>query len=389
MTVGSAIRRHFAEVVSSFVLAWKDPAELFFPEQLAQTRKRAVRFAITLFALCFGVAGCGMAFIGLATRQIAVFGVVGAALFVLGPLFNLGLLYLEALFLRAFGPHPVSGSEAWHLVVAGVAFAQATWPVLIVPFVGLPLGLLLGARIIVSGMKKLGAQNGERAWLAALCALGLPFLLSLGLRSWVAETYRLPGDSMLPTLSSGDVVFVTKYDYGLRWLGSAEPSFARVPKLGDLVVFMQKSSGDDKAPLLVKRVVGLPGDEIEVRGDRLFRNGSPVDTVPQNTPCEYRASNDSKPQEETTIRCRSQEEQLGIVRYTVWNDADGNRTPFARVTVPQSQVFVLSDNRSNGVDSRNFGSVGLERLVGRVRTIGWSFSKTGSFRRERLLLAPH
>lgn len=167
----SSLLSGFATVVSTFVTAWQDPAQLFVAEDLAATRQRATRFALAMFVLSYAAAAIGLGVIGLSLGQLGVFGPIAIILLVSGPILSTLLWVLESAFVRLFGPQPVSGQGAWDLAVAGVGFAQATLPLMIVPFVGLPLGLLLGARIIVSGLKKLGAQSGERAWLSAMLHL--------------------------------------------------------------------------------------------------------------------------------------------------------------------------------------------------------------------------
>ena len=374
-----------ASVVSDFVTAWQDPERLFVAEDLAATRQRALRFALTMFALSYGAAAVGVGVIGALVGQLPVFAPVALFLLLSGPLLSTLLLFLESLLVRFLGPQPVEGQRAWDLAIAGVGFAQATLPVLIVPVVGMPIGLLLGARVIVSGLKKLGAVSGERAWLAALVALGLPSLLSLVVRTTAIETYRLPSASMHPTLLAGDVVLATKFDYGLHLPGKSQALRATLPQLGELVVF---SRSDDEPAQLVKRVVGLPGDRIELRERVLWRNGSPVESLGEGGPCEYLDIDQKQPLPGTLHKCLARAETLGGKRYAVVWDQEplGSTTPQSFTVLPDS-VFVVGDNRDNSHDSRHFGAVPMSRVTGRVRRVLWSFAPTGVFRRERTLLA--
>lgn len=376
----------FASVVSTFVLAWQDPAQLFVSEDLAATRQRATRFALAMFVLSYGAAALGLSVIGLSLGQLGVFGPIALILLVSGPLLSILLLAMESAFVRIFGPHPVSGQGGWDLAVAGVGFAQAMLPLMIVPFVGLPLGLLLGARVIVSGLKKLGSQSGERAWLSAMVALGLPTLLSLLLRTSVIETYRLPSAGMHPTLLPGDLVLATKFDYGLRILGKTEAVSASLPQLGDLVVF---AKSDDQPALLIKRVVGLPGDRIELRQGALWRNGQPVTAQPGPVPCEYRAIEEKQPPPGVLHKCRAVIETLGSRSYVVsWDDPPLTEQAAQSVQVGPGEVYVLGDNRDNSHDSRHFGPIAAARITGRIRRVLWSFSPSRTFRSERTFLAP-
>ena len=377
----SSVGAFFASVVSAFVTAWQDPERLFDADDLAATRKRAIRFALTMFVLSYGIAAAGVCAIGFAVGQPGVLGAVALLLLVSGPLLSLLLLGLESLFVRIFGPQPLPGPRAWDLAVSGVGFAQATMPVLIVPVIGMPLGLLLGARIIVSGMKKLGAASGERAWLSALVALGLPALLSLSMRTMVIETFRLPSASMHPTLLAGDLVLATKFDYGINLPGKPRALAQSLPQLGDMVVF---SRSDDEPQQFVKRVVGLPGDVIELHGPSLWRNGTPVETQPSSEPCAFYDIDERQPPPGTLMKCRGQTEILAGVRYNVaWSlvhDAQAQQQTF---TVPADQVFVLGDNRDNSHDSRHFGSIPVARVTAKVRRVLWSFSPTRQPRTER------
>ncbi len=383
---GFSIGAHFAQVVSAFVTAWQDPERLFDPDDLPATRQRATRFALTMFVLSYGVAAAGVCAIGAAIGQ-SVFLYVALLLLLTGPVLSVLLLGLESLLIRFLGPQPVSGPRAWDLALSSVGFAQATMPVLVVPVIGMPLGLLLGARIIVSGLKKLGASSGERAWLSALVALGLPSLLSLTMRTMVIETFRLPSGSMHPTLLAGDLVLTTKYDYGINLPGRPRAISPSSPQLGDLVVF---SRSDEQPQQYVKRVVGLPGDVIELRGQTLVRNGVGVVTQPQSGPCEYYDIDEKQPPPGRLVKCLGLTETLGTVRYdVVW---DHDLLPGAepqKFTVPSDQVFLVGDNRSNSHDSRHFGAIPIARVVAKVRRVLWSFSPSGQARPERTFLPVH
>lgn len=392
--VTAAVREHFSLVMASFVAAWKDPAQLFDAAHLAATRKRAVRFALTLFALNFSATGLALVVVGTAVSQTGAFLKMALVLSALGPLFATLALFAEALFLRVFGPRPVPRPDAWHLAVASVGFAQATLPLLVVPFLGIPLSLLLGARVIVSGMKKLGVQNGERAWLSALVALGLPFLLSLFVRLAVVEIYRVPTHSMYPSLQAGDVVLATKFDYG--WPGLGSWFGQRPPGLGELVVV---AAEDDKT-LVIRRVVGLPGDRIEWHKNNLWRNAAAAEKVGVALPCDYPAFVNGRELRRPSL---CQDERLGPVTYaTSWEATpSGEPGPDQQVVVPAGQLLVLSDHRADQNADRNadrrpdqnadqradrrLSPIRKERVLGRVRYVLWSVSPKGEFQQGRTL----
>ena len=216
-------------------------------------------------------------------------------------------------------------------------------------------------------------------------ALGLPTLLSLVVRATLIETYRLPSASMHPTLLAGDVVLATKYDYGFHLPGKPRAISATLPQLGDLVVFTR--SEEEPLPL-VKRVVGLPGDQLELRGQSLWRNGSPVQVESGSGRCEYREIDQKQPPPGTLHKCHFATENLGGRSHSVVWDLDPLTTTTPQsFTVGPDQVFVLGDNRDNSHDSRHFGPIAVSRVSGRARRVLWSFSPSREFRRERTMLA--
>ncbi|MGE0788202.1 MAG: signal peptidase I [Sandaracinaceae bacterium] len=187
--------------------------------------------------------------------------------------------------------------------------------------------------------------------------VGLALLLGLSLRVGVAQAYVVEGPSMEPTIVQPQRLFVLRAAYGLsvpfrrdavvRW---ADPGF------GDVVVIESPADGMD----LVKRVVGLPGDVIEVRGGLLVRNGVPLEEHEVGA-CEPEQQLDVEPD------CRVFEERAGSLR---WNTsrADGelDYLDMGPVTVPDGHVFVMGDHRDRSNDSRAFGAIPMSRLRGRV-----------------------
>lgn len=161
---------------------------------------------------------------------------------------------------------------------------------------------------------------GMRPWLRRVAAAAALLALAAGLlvlmRAHVAETVTVSSDSMLPTLQRGDTVVLDKLFPRLRPL-----------RRGELIVFC---SPEDDA-MVLKRVVALGGDTVEVRDAVLFVNGSAVP-----------------------------EPYVDLAAF------DG--TYFGPVTVAAERVFVLGDNRANSIDSRTYGAVEVDEVVGRVVT---------------------
>lgn len=173
------------------------------------------------------------------------------------------------------------------------------------------------------------------------------------IRSFVFEPFRIPSDSMMPTLLDGDFIFVNKYAYGMR-IPVLNKKVIEVadPERGDVIVFRLPS---DPATNFIKRVVGLPGDEVEYRhGNRLYING---EQVPMTLDGEY---------SDFGVRGQLGDETLGSHDHQILIVPGGSRT--GKWTVPGGEYFVMGDNRNNSRDSRYDGvnSIPEEYLVGRA-----------------------
>ncbi|MDL0430551.1 signal peptidase I [Marinobacter sp. TBZ242] len=174
----------------------------------------------------------------------------------------------------------------------------------------------------------------------------------LVLRSFLVEPFQIPSGSMLPTLEVGDFILVNKYAYGLR-LPVAGTKILEVddPERGDVIVFRYPEDGSTN---YIKRVVGLPGDHIRYQDRELFINGEKVESrfVARLPPVELRR------------------ETLGDHQYNVFltlgrtgHSGDG------QWLVPEGEYFVMGDNRDNSNDSRYWGTVPDEMVVGKAFAI--------------------
>jgi signal peptidase I len=228
----------------------------------------------------------------------------------------------------------------------------------------------------------------------------LRFVLTVAVIAWafrslVGAPFNIPSGSMLPTLYIGDYLAVAKWPYGysrysfpLGLPAFKGRIFGRLPSRGDVVVFRHPAEDSD----LIKRVIGLPGDTVEVRQGRLILNGrevarrplpparvpvtanSPCRAVPPATPtvivasgtptCVYRAYRETLP---------------GGPSYTVLDQVDqAPADDFAAVRVTPGHVFLMGDNRDDSLDSRyptDEGGVGMlpvENLIGRASFTFWS-----------------
>lgn len=185
----------------------------------------------------------------------------------------------------------------------------------------------------------------------------IALLFTTSIRSAIADWYVVPTGSMIPTIVEGDRVFVNKlaYDLKLPYTTWHLAEWGK-PQRGDIVVF--QSSEEDQR--LIKRVIGLPGDTIEMKDNRLYINGQKVD---------YDFEDGPRP------------EQRGSTRYILTENLENRRHPvmfspdraafrsFGPLTVPEDRYFMMGDNRDNSRDSRYFGFVQRGQIVGRALSV--------------------
>ncbi len=204
-------------------------------------------------------------------------------------------------------------------------------------------------------------------------------LIALAIRSLVFEPYNIPSSSMVPTLLIGDYLFVSKYDYGYSKhsfplsipLIPKGRLFASEPKRGDVVIF--KLPTDNRTDY-IKRVIGLPGDRIQMVGGRLYINE-------QLVPREKIAEEDWRVEIEGLVHYTKYLETLpNGVQHLIYEQGDNKMLDDTEVfTVPENHYFMMGDNRDNSSDSRIFGFVPAQNLEGKARFIFYSNNGTGSF----------
>ena len=191
------------------------------------------------------------------------------------------------------------------------------------------------------------------------------------LKSSIADWNWVPSGSMNPTIFEGDLIYVNKLAYDLRF----PLTFGRLaewsrPQRGDIVVCF---SPDDRTRL-VKRVIGLPGDTIESRSNVLFINGHPLNYTPNDARCAEGLASGLK------NRAVFATEDLDGYEHTVMSipSLPAMRN-FGPVTVPQGDYFVMGDNRDNSKDSRYFGFMEGRAIVGKAKAVIVSFDKTDKY----------
>ena len=181
-------------------------------------------------------------------------------------------------------------------------------------------------------------------------ALFVALILALVIRTFVVQAFKIPSESMVKTLLVGDHLLASKFSYGIKipfthtYIYKGED-----PVKGDIIIFEYPN---DPSVDYIKRIVGTPGDTIEVRNKQLFRNGEPV--------------------------------KESFVRFTEPDRIQPVRDNFGPVTVPADKYFVMGDNRDNSMDSRFWGFVDRSAIRAKAWRIYLSWGGLGDIRWDRL-----
>lgn len=207
--------------------------------------------------------------------------------------------------------------------------------------------------------------------LDTLRTIGVALLVALLIQTVVFQPFTIPSSSMGPGLMTGDYIVVSKFSYG--WSRASLPfnppvfrgrAFGRAPERGDVVVFRRPS---DPQETWVKRVIGLPGDRVQLRDGRVFVNGRALPQVALGL------GQDRDSPERRVMRVRETASNgRAYVIYDTGPNHLGDDTPVQ--VVPEGFYFTMGDNRDNSLDSRWPGEVGVgllpaENLVGKARIV--------------------
>lgn len=203
--------------------------------------------------------------------------------------------------------------------------------------------------------------------------------LALIIRNFVVTPYRVTNELMAPSIISGDFLMAYRLPYGLKMPWSKSKWGKKEPLRGELVIFPCPGKVSEKC---MRRVVGLPGDRIEIRGERLFVNG---------TQSEYQAIG-AHPQGFQL------NESIGLKSYPILISGSNQRKSFGPIIVGPTSIFVLSDHRDLGEDSRNWGGLQIEKVEASVSfiwlSLNWKQSEDSSrrgwpnFRWSRVFTSP-
>jgi signal peptidase I len=188
-------------------------------------------------------------------------------------------------------------------------------------------------------------MKGFKLWDYAM-VMGGALVAALIVRSEFVEAYKIPSDSMAPTLLAGDNLLANKLLYGLTLPFSNRKIFVLAsPRRGDIIVFR---SPEDPHMDLIKRVIAVEGDVIEERNKKIFVNGKPADEPYVQRPDDL---------------------------------LEDPRDDFGPYVVPKGKLFAMGDNRDESYDSRFFGFVDVKDVTGKVFFLYWSWDSKEHFPR--------
>ena len=235
---------------------------------------------------------------------------------------------------------------------------------------------LIDSLFFASSRKETTTENvKEPVWVEYARSFFPIFLIVLILRSFIFEPFKIPSASMMPTLLIGDFILVNKYEYGLR-LPVLHTKFIenKTPERGDIVVFRYP---EDPSIPFIKRVVGLPGDKVSYHDKVLYINDIPMKQMENGL---YNAHGAGYMMNGALLQI----ENLKGKEHEILLDPRRYSQELEEI-VPEGHYFVLGDNRDNSKDSRFWGYVPDENLVGRAFAIWMNWdSKNGGIDFSRI-----
>ncbi len=222
------------------------------------------------------------------------------------------------------------------------------------------------------------SSSKKKAFRDNVLSLFTSLLLVFVIRSSIIEAFKIPSGSMIPTLLVGDQIFVNKFSYGLRvpftdwnWITDKPYYFFRTnnPSRGDVIVFRYPVDPDI---YFIKRVIGVPGDVIEMKNKVVYVNGKAPDSTPA-TP-EQRAeifkslqdSAEEYPSDQMEVFNQKFDHTTGVNMINKLSTVSENFPP---ITVPENRYFCMGDNRDNSKDSRYWGFVPFDNIKGKAVVI--------------------
>lgn len=203
-------------------------------------------------------------------------------------------------------------------------------------------------------MKPITIQRHQKAkksvWREYAEALVVALALALVIRTFIVQAFKIPSESMLQTLQVGDHLLASKFAYGIKIPFTDKYIYrGEDPQRGDVIIFQYPN---DPSVDYIKRIIGVPGDTIEVRDKQLYRNGAPI--------------------------------KEAYIRHTDPDGIEPLRDNYAAVRVPPDKYFVMGDNRDNSLDSRFWGFVDRSAIRAKAWRIYWSWGGLDDIRWNRI-----
>jgi signal peptidase I len=202
-------------------------------------------------------------------------------------------------------------------------------------------------------------------------SLVIAIALALFIRTFIVQPFKIPSGSMIPTLLVGDHLLVSKFIYGTR-IPLTDKIVIPIKdiKHGDVIVFTYPNYEDDPSKDgidYIKRVIGLPGDSIDIKGRNIYING-------QEVPLKF--FGDFRDERTQASYDEYEEDLFGSTHRVIYlkgkdSTEKGEYIPLTKV--PEGYVFVMGDNRDNSQDSRFWGLVPIENIAGKAFIIHWSW----------------
>jgi len=237
-------------------------------------------------------------------------------------------------------------------------------------------------------------KSRQKLILENILSLALALFIVMMIRSSVFEAFKIPSDSMVPTLLTGDHIFVNKFAYGLKipfsdWI-TGRPIYVidrDPPKPGDIIVF---EFPKNESLYYIKRVIGTPGDTVVIRNKVIYVNNEMVSQKTLDGVGAEKVISSIDEEKYNTLNLDFYTEHLGSTDHFMMTDKTNFSTEnFGPITVPPNSLFVMGDNRDFSNDSRYWGFVPMKNVKGKAVVIWlslWiSFSENNSaFRPDRI-----